>query len=425
MGILNWGFRSSLFLYQADDKTSTKLQLKGKDDTISYSEFIKTKVPTVDTSKKLWLNPYLFNGSLQTLYYTSADTSNKFLIYYGRELFTYKDEGICSLDWVIDTPDSTEEFKKIYNETIPEGYPNLHPRSRYLTSSELEAYKTSDQEGTSPIVVILHGLAGGSHEPLIRNFAQNIKENTKNWDIVVINSRGCCRTKITTGKLFNAFSTDDIKEVLVDLKRRYPNRPIYAVGFSFGAALLANYLGEDNKDETEPLVKTACLIGAPWDMYDSSQHLQRSWTGSYLLSPALTKFLNKIVKNNFKELTIHNPELFNEENLANSRFHKKTLDFDNLYTCHTAGYDKAESYYKDASPINRVSNIRTPTFILNSRDDPAVSNKLPFDEVKASPYLSLLETELGGHLGWVQSSGKFWCVEVAEEYFKAFNDWIN
>lgn len=423
--MFKWGFRSNLKIHGADESKSAQLQLKDSKDTISLSKLIREKLPVIDTSKKLWLNPFLFNGTLQTLYYTSHDSSKKFLVYYGREIFQYNDGGICSLDWVIPKPESKEEFDKLYKETLPEDSPRLHPRSRFFTKEELSIKKQGSSEETSPILVILHGLGGGSHEPLIRNLVEKFKEDPKSndWDILVINSRGCCRTKITTGKLFTSFATDDIKEVLVELKKRYPNRPIYTAGLSFGSILNANLLGSQDP-EVKKLIKASALVGCAWDLHDSAYHIDASWTGSYLFNPSLVKFLNKIVKNNFKELNSADPKIFSKESLQESKSHTKTWQFDSLYTCRTAGYDNAFDYYRDASPVRRLRYIDVPTLAINSTDDPAVSCRIPWMEAENNSYVNILETDLGGHLGYVQYSGEFWCTQVIHDYLTEFEKLI-
>ncbi|KAG7662989.1 EHT1 [[Candida] subhashii] len=427
MGILNWGFRSNIKIHQCQDEKSIQLITK-KDDKIKFSEFVKDNLSLIDESKKLWLNPLLFNGSLQTLYYTSADSSKKFQIYYGRELFTYNDGGICSLDWVIPKPESKDEFKELVKKTLPEGFPKLHPRTRYFTPEELESRHVVDEESTTPIVVIFHGLAGGSHEALIRNLAESIHKNCNDWDTVVVNNRGCCRTKITTGALFNAGSTGDIREVLVDFKKRYPNRPIYAVGFSFGAAMLSNFLGEEEQEEEKGgsgLVKAACAVGCPWDFVDSAYHIENSWTGKYLINPAITQFLIKLVKNNSVEFNNHNPHFAEQNVVEQASKAKTTWQFDNAITCKTTPYANAFEYYRELSPARRLQKIKTPLLMINSTDDPAVGTRLPILDAKTNPYLCLVETDLGGHLGFVKSSGEFWCVEVVEQFFQKFQEVIN
>lgn len=408
IGFWKWGFRATVKIHCADDE-SNKVA-KG----LTFHDLVTTKLG-IDPAKKLWLNPLLFNGTLQTLYYAMHDSGVEFQTYYGRELFTYTDGGVCSLDWVI-PPEPKDEFDRQYKVTLPANSPRLHPRTRFLSESELSA---RDAESTDPLCVVFHGLAGGSHEPLIRNLAQELGAKGENWGVVVVNSRGCCRTKITLGKLFNALSTDDLREVLESLRERYPRRKLYAVGFSFGAVLLANYLGECGP-AARGVVSAAVLIGCAWDMTESARHIDRSLSGRYLFNPSLTAFLNKLVKANRAELAEHT-DWYSEEVVQTARKAKKTYQWDNAITCKTAGFDTSWKYYDAASPSRRVHSIDVPTLVVNSTDDPAVSPNLPLKQVQANPHVALVETNLGGHLGWVQSLGRFWCVELADRFINEFH----
>ena len=102
-----------------------------------------------------------------------------------------------------------------------------------------------------PMLVVLHGLSGGSHETYLRHViaplvvtgkeeaAQEVDEG-RGWEAVVVNSRGCARSKITSNVLFNARSTWDVRQVVQWLRKRFPNRPLFGVGFSLGANILTN-----------------------------------------------------------------------------------------------------------------------------------------------------------------------------------------
>lgn len=415
IGFWKWGFRADIKLHITDDK-SPKIN-----SSLNFRDLITKRVPEIDTSKKLWLNPLLFNGALQTLYYGMHQSDTEFPIYYGRELFKYKDGGVCSLDWVMPPPKSSDEFTRIYKQTIPEDSPKLHPRTRFFTPEELSARTASAQTSSQdPICVVFHGLAGGSHEPLIRNLACQLTEDVATkWDVVVVNSRGCCRTKITTGKLFSGLSISDVEEVFVELKKRFPNRPLYGVGFSFGAVLLANYLGTAGEG-AQKVLKAASLIGCPWDMVESARHIDSSLTGRYLLNPNLAVFLNKLIKSNSKELKELQPEVFNDETFKKARQAKKTYQWDDAITCKTIGFKDSWAYYYEASPVRRAHNIAVPTLSINSSDDPTVSPHVPYDLTKTNPYLAMVETNLGGHLGWVQYSGEFWSVGAAKQFMNQF-----
>lgn len=414
MSILGWGFRADKQIYQS--KTPLKLTLKSG-ETVEFQQLVEN-LPSANTKEKLRLHPLLFNGVLQSMYYYKGDFSDKFKIYYGREIFTFKDQGICSLDWVIE-PETDDDFKSKYENNHPKDWPRLFPRTRFLSDEELSLRK-QDSESTKPIVLILHGLAGGSHESLIRNLAELLTtgKNHGKFDVVVNLTRGCGRTKLTTGKLFNALAIEDVHEVLLDLKQRYPKRPIYASGFSFGAALLTNYLGTYGD---EKLIKAATLVGCPFNLGKASDVMKTLWSGK-LMNPALVGFLCKVVKNNMKELNAESPELFNKENLAKAQKFKVFEDFDNMFTCKTAGFDSAKEYYAKGSPENRLGSIKTPLLSISSSDDPATGKYLPIDKFESNEHISALETNLGGHLAFVTPEREFWCVRVIDEFFEAFED---
>lgn len=56
----------------------------------------------------------------------------------------------------------------------------------------------------------------------------------------MVNSRGCAKSKITTGVLYNARATWDVRQVVHWLRKTFPNRPLFGIGFSLGANILVN-----------------------------------------------------------------------------------------------------------------------------------------------------------------------------------------
>ena len=55
-------------------------------------------------------------------------------------------------------------------------------------------------------------------------------------------------------------------------------------GFSLGAAILANYLGQEGA-HASPQIKGSVAIGCPWDFVDGSFQLRESVIGHYIYSP--------------------------------------------------------------------------------------------------------------------------------------------
>ncbi|ODQ78773.1 hypothetical protein BABINDRAFT_9010 [Babjeviella inositovora NRRL Y-12698] len=408
-----WGYNANLTLHTHED--SVKLPMKAGDATamIPLRKLVQNLLSVKPGYVKL--NPYLFNGTLQTMYYSKE--FNKHQIFYGRQLVKFQDKGTASADFVI-LPESKADFSKKSAETIPEGWPRMNRNTRFLSTEEVGKLY-SDMAPEKPIVVILHGLGGGSHEPLVRAIADRLYSGNK-YDVVVLNSRGCSRTKISTPELFNALSTGDIREFVANLKEAYPNKPVYAVGLSFGGTILGNFLGEDSD---KCLVDAACVISAPWDLVDSAYHIGNSYSGKHMFGPAVASFLHRLIKNNKQELSENWPDFFTPE-LLNRKF-QSTIEFDNLITAPLVGFHCANDYYREGSPVNRIFDIHTPTLILNSTDDPVVSVRLPYDEVRSNPWLCMVETDLGGHLGYMKPGNESWTADLISDYFEEFTKTVN
>jgi len=60
------------------------------------------------------------------------------------------------------------------------------------------------------------------------------------WECLVVNSRGCAGSKITNSILYNARATWDVRQVVKWCRQRWPDRPLFGIGYSLGANILTN-----------------------------------------------------------------------------------------------------------------------------------------------------------------------------------------
>ena len=194
-----------------------QLTAKGEDlGTVNLSDFCKSVTPVCR------LNPCLFNGHLQTFW--TAVKSYDIPIYYRRHIFSAEDpayDGTFAVDFVAKPYKGNDE--------------SLPPRTTFYKDIEFENIGSLD---SNPMLVTLHGLSGGSHEIYLRHVLRPIVD--AGWEACVINSRGCSMSKITTGVLYNARATWDIRQVIKWLRQKFPNRPLFGLGFSLGANILVN-----------------------------------------------------------------------------------------------------------------------------------------------------------------------------------------
>lgn len=173
------------------------------------------------------LNPFLFNGHVQTMFTALKEEGPA--VFYKRKLFEAEDpayEGSFAVDFVVDPFEGKDE--------------DLPIRTKRYTDSELSELGSSDSR---PMLVALHGLSGGSYEIYLRHvLAPLIHKDHKDggWEACVVNSRGCADHKITSSVLYNARATWDARQTIKWLRKMFPNRPLFGIGFSLGANILTN-----------------------------------------------------------------------------------------------------------------------------------------------------------------------------------------
>ncbi|AGO10663.1 AaceriABR194Cp [[Ashbya] aceris (nom. inval.)] len=431
----SWGYRGTI-THQPHDEGFAKLPLKDSEKgSVTLAELINQHVPELRDGARFQLHPYLYNGILQTMYLYGADFSQQYKPFYGREIVNYSDGGISTADWAMPGWDERyagsegydkKQFDADAAKTHPENWPRLQPNTRFLDEEELAEI----QKDTRPLVVVAHGLAGGSHETIIRALVTELMKVGKGqFNVVVLNSRGCARSKITNKKLFSAFHTMDIREFINREHARQPERKIYGLGFSFGSVILGNYLGEES--DKSPLAGAVCCAG-PWDMLSSSKLINDDFWISRLFGKNLVKHLTRMLQVNRNELEYEegkdpyveaaptNPSahIFTKENLDSTSHMVCTRDFDNAFTAPALGFKNANDYYKAGSPVNIVNKIRVPTLLINSMDDPLVGGEgyLPVDKLRNNKHILLCTTDIGGHLAYLDKNYTPWMAGRVAEF---------
>jgi len=168
----------------------------------------------------------LFNGHLQTCW--TAIKNDGPPLHYKRKIFeaenpTYK--GSYCVDFV--------------TQPSSESDPTLPIRTTYFSEDEFNGIASLDKR---PMLVALHGLSGGSYEVYLKHVLAPLvgANGEKQWEACVVNSRGCAQHKITSGILFNARSTWDCRQTVKWLREKFPNRPLFGIGFSLGANIMTN-----------------------------------------------------------------------------------------------------------------------------------------------------------------------------------------
>ncbi|AET38124.1 putative carboxylic ester hydrolase Ecym_2391 [Eremothecium cymbalariae DBVPG len=359
-------------------------------------------------------HPLLFNGHLQSAYNVLRVFEDMDVVYYDRLMLDYPDGGVGALDFV--RKDSCVGEGGVKQEGyVPEHQlkPLLSDKYRYLSPAEIKELGSEDGK---PMLLMIHGLTGGSNEGYVRSMVKCITERY-GFEACVLNSRGCAQSTITTPTLYCGSWTDDIRQCVKKLRSWYPNRKFYLVGVSLGASMTANYLGQEGSNAD---IACAAVLGNPWDMCNGSYALKRGILKKHVYSRVLAKNCVQMVKNNLEQLRA---DSYFEDSCDNMLDKITSLEqFDNHFTAKMFGFNTSYEYYRYSSSVNRLLQIRTPLIAINALDDPIVSSEsLPRGEVSLNPYVLMLETSRGGHIGWFDAKGGRWYVDPLCRLFKAFH----
>ncbi|KAH9837514.1 alpha/beta hydrolase fold [Teratosphaeria destructans] len=394
----------------------------------TLSEIAKDSTPPCN------LNPFLWNGHLQTAY-----TAVKYpgpAIHYKRRTFEQEDpafQGHFTVDFVVAPPNPKDEIKgaaedgQVEDKGLREdpmgvGHTRSPPRTTYFTNKEFENIGSDD---TKPLLITLHGLSGGSYEVYLRHvLAPLVEQSAKTseqavhglsggeWEALVINSRGCAGSKITSSMMYNARATWDMRMIVKWCRKTWPNRPLFAVGYSLGANILTNYIGEEGKD---CLLSAAVVVSNPWKLEVSNAALQRTYLGREVYSKAMGNHMRKLFET-------HREQILKNKALSEGRILKlKYLyEFDREVQCATWGYPTEGAYYRDASSSDSILAVRIPLLALHAIDDPiAADEAVPYEEIRQNPYTVMVATSGGGHLAWYEFGGGRWHAKPIVNFLNA------
>ncbi|KAH7058940.1 hydrolase, alpha/beta fold family [Macrophomina phaseolina] len=353
-----------------------------------------------DVTPPCHLNPLLFNGHLQTAYTVVKGVDIP--VVYKRKIFTSNNPAVPG-SFAVDF---------VHRITSDEVDPTLPPRTTYFTEQQFGEIGSDDSK---PMLVTLHGLAGGSNEIYLRHVLAPMTTEEGGWEACVVNSRGCAMSKITSNVLYNARATWDVRQVVSWLREKFPNRPLFGIGFSLGANIITNYIGEEGENCQ---FKAAVVCSNPWNLDVSSQALKNSFLGLHVYQRAMGNSMRRLFERH-AEAIAKNPNI-DEEEVKRCIY---LYEFDRAVQCGSWGYPTENAYYRDASSCDSMLAIKIPFLAINAEDDPiSVKEAIPFDEFKQNPYAVLCSTSLGGHLSWFQSNGDRWFAKAAVAFLKKMAD---
>ncbi len=269
----------------------------------------------------------------------------------------------------------------------------LHNEEFKLPDGDFLDLVWTEKKQSSPIIILLHGLEGSINSPYAKGILETIQKN--DWQGVLMHFRGCSGRHNRLNRGYHSGDTGDLHTLITALKRLHPDRSIAAIGVSLGGNVLLKYLGEQGE---KSLLTTAIAISVPFDLADSAKHLEKGFSKIYqyhlisrLRKKTMDKFNNKLSPINLNKL----------------KEWKNFYSFDHNVTAVLHGFKSADDYYNQSSSKQFLKNIKTPTLILHSKDDPFMTEKAIPSETELSSSITLELTERGGHVGFIYGDTPF------------------
>lgn len=278
---------------------------------------------------------------------------------------------------------------------------------------ECNWYNRPSDEGSTPIVVLFHGLAGSVNSPYIKGLMLKLKKS--GYSSVLMHFRGCSNKMNRLARSYHSGDTDDAKEWFAHLKQKYPKSSIYAVGYSLGGNMLLKLLGE--LKENSP-VKAAVAISAPMQLEISANRMNSGF--SRLYQYLLMKDLKEHLKEKYSTHDMKSLIGIDKEDI--DKF-KTFWELDNAYTAPIHGFSSAKDYYAKSSSREYLKDITTNTLIIYSLDDPFMTPKILPKKSEVSKRVKLEIHRYGGHVGFISGNiftPKYWLEDRIINYFEQF-----
>ena len=249
---------------------------------------------------------------------------------------------------------------------------------------------TWTETNNGPVVIIFHGLTGSVDSHYARSLMHSLNE--KGLRAVLMHFRGCSGEPNKTRGSYHSGDTRDIAFVIDTIAARYPQLPIAAAGFSLGGNALLKYLGTT----TESPLQFAISVSPPLLLEEGAKRMNKGFSRVY------QRRLIKQLKTALRIKQARYPELGLDEFNINSV--ENFFEFDHHITAPLHGFEGSEDYYRKASTLTDLINIKIPTHILWSADDPFFSNKcIPTnDQLSEAVHFEL--TTHGGHVGFISGN---------------------
>ena len=246
--------------------------------------------------------------------------------------------------------------------------------------------RATDGEPTSPLIVLVHGLAGceSSHDTVATAF-HLVSEG---WSVLRLNLRGSLPSRPTSAGRYHAGKTEDLEAALRALPPKLAERGILLVGHSLGGNLVLKFMGEGGYGLP---VRAAAAISTPLDL---------AATCARMMEPRNLAYHRHMLRAMKVEALADSASLTSAERATIASV-RNVYEFDDKFVAPHFGYRDAPDYYEANRSGRFLAGIKIPTLVVHALDDPWIPSACyTAVDWSALPMIETALTPNGGHLGF-------------------------
>ncbi len=270
---------------------------------------------------------------------------------------------------------------------------HLHWRREGWITPDLDAIAADWLDGRvgKPVVVLFHGLEGGSRSHYSASIIERV--GRQGWFGVVPHFRTCGNVPNRLPRAYHAGDSAEIDWMLRRVKDMHPEAPVFAVGVSLGGNALLKWLGEQG-ERALAVLDAAAAVSVPMDLAAAGKVLDQGFNRQVYTR----EFLRTLRIKTLTGLKLNQNPFIDFERV---RRVKTLREFDDLVTAPLHGFHGVDHYWRSASSKPLLAGIAVPTLVINARNDPFIpEGSLPVpDEMPDA--VRLLQPDEGGHAGFV------------------------
>uniref|UniRef100_A0A0K0EM72 AB hydrolase-1 domain-containing protein n=1 Tax=Strongyloides stercoralis TaxID=6248 RepID=A0A0K0EM72_STRER len=246
------------------------------------------------------------------------------------------------------------------------------------------------------------GIANNSESNYIRTCVHYAQQH--GYRIAVLNHLGSLKDiQLTSNRIFCYGETKELKAMMFDLFKKYPESKFINIGFSMGANITTRWLGKLTEEVSAKII-CGMSINQGYCAVKSSVLLHDWENGRRLYNYIITEKVKQILWKHYDRAVAPHVKsgLIDEAKIWAA---SSNVTLDEHYHRRVYGFKSVEDFYEWSGSIKSIPNIKIPMVFVNAEDDPIVPEQLYSlvqNICEKKNNLAHVLTKHGGHLGFLE-----------------------